>query len=58
MFGNGGCAELCIARHDYLGVFLAMLAGKLLEYGSFAWLATRFPERFTSGIGGLLRYRR
>lgn len=46
-----------IARQDYQSVFLAMLAGKILKYGLFAWLAARFPERFSSGIGGFLRYR-
>jgi membrane protein YqaA with SNARE-associated domain len=47
-----------IARHDYPGIFVAMLAGKSLKYGLFAWMATRFPERFNSGIAGLLRFRR
>lgn len=32
---------------DHLGaIFLAMLAGKLLKYGVFAWLTSHFPERF------------
>jgi len=47
-----------IARHDYLSIFIAMLTGKSLKYGLFAWMATRFPERFSNGIGGLLRFRR
>jgi membrane protein YqaA with SNARE-associated domain len=47
-----------IARQDYLGVFIAMLLGKLVKYAVFAWTATRFPERFSNGIGGFLRYRR
>lgn len=47
-----------IARHDILSVFVAMLAGKLIKYGVFAWLATRFPERFSNGIGGFFRYLR
>jgi membrane protein YqaA with SNARE-associated domain len=47
-----------IARHDYLSIFIAMLVGKLLKYGLFAWMATRFPERFSNGIGGLLGFLR
>jgi len=47
-----------IARHDPVSVFVAMLAGKLVKYGLFAWLATRFPERYRNGIGGFLRFRR
>jgi hypothetical protein len=39
-------------------VFLAMLAGKLIKYGLFAWLTTRFPERFSNGIGGYFRFLR
>jgi membrane protein YqaA with SNARE-associated domain len=45
-----------IARHDYLSIFIAMLAGKSLKYALFARMAARFPERFGSGIGGLLRF--
>jgi membrane protein YqaA with SNARE-associated domain len=47
-----------IARHDYVVVFMAMLVGKLLKYALVAWLAARFPERFSNGIIGFLRYRR
>jgi len=47
-----------IARQDYVSVFVAIFAGKLLKYGFFAWSVFRFPERFTNGIGGLLRSRR
>jgi membrane protein YqaA with SNARE-associated domain len=47
-----------IVRHDYVSVFAAMLAGKFLKYGLLAWAASRFPERFSSGIGGFFRYRR
>ncbi|MEI7970695.1 MAG: hypothetical protein WCJ69_17080 [Betaproteobacteria bacterium] len=35
-----------IARHDYALVFVAILAGKALKYGLFAWAATRFPDHF------------
>lgn len=47
-----------IARLDIFSVFIAMLAGKLIKYGLFAWLATRFPERFSNGIRGFIRYLR
>lgn len=47
-----------IVRHDYLSVFMAMLAAKSLKYGLLAWLAARFPERFSNGLVGFLRYRR
>ena len=47
-----------IARHDYFTVFAAMLAGKFVKYGLFAWFAARFPERFSDGIGNLFRSRR
>lgn len=47
-----------IARHDYLSIFVAMLAGKSLKYGLFAWMATRFPERFSNGVGGFIRFLR
>lgn len=47
-----------IARHDYLGVFIAMLAGKAIKYGLFAWAAARFPERFRDGLGAWLGLRR
>jgi membrane protein YqaA with SNARE-associated domain len=35
-----------IAWHDYLLVFLAMLAGKLLKYAAFAYVTKQFPNRF------------
>lgn len=47
-----------IAHHDRISVFVAMLAGKLIKYGLLAWLAARFPERFSNGIAGWLRWRR
>lgn len=40
-------------QHDYLGVAAAMFAGKLVKYGALAWMAARFPERFTDGLGAL-----
>lgn len=45
-----------IARQDYVGVFIAMLSGKALKYGLFAWLAARFPQRFARGMGNLFRW--
>lgn len=42
-----------IAQPDFLSVFVAMLAGKMVKYGLFAWVAARFPERFSNGIGSL-----
>jgi membrane protein YqaA with SNARE-associated domain len=47
-----------ITSHDYLIIFIAMLAGKTLKYGVFAWTATRFPERYSNGIAGFFRFRR
>ena len=46
-----------IAHHDYPAVFVAMLAGKIIKYGLFAWLASHFPERFRNGFAGLFRRR-
>ena len=46
-----------LVRHDYLGVFIAMVSGKLLKYGFFAWAAARFPERFGDGIANLFKRR-
>lgn len=43
------------AHHDYPSAFLAMLLGKLIKYGAFAWTASHFPERITLGIAQLLR---
>lgn len=43
-----------VARPDYLGVFVAMLFGKLIKYGVFAWLTAHFPERFNDGVGAML----
>ena len=42
-------------RPDYAGVFVAMLAGKLLKYGVFAWVSSHFPERVGRSLGALLR---
>lgn len=42
---------LASSHQDYAPIFLAMLGGKILKYGFFAWLARHFPER----IGGKLR---
>lgn len=42
-----------IVRHDDLAVFIVMLVGKWLKYGSYAWLTARFPERFGHGFRGL-----
>lgn len=36
-----------ITRHDYVLVFLAILAGKTIKYGVFAWGTARFPERLS-----------
>lgn len=44
-----------LGEHHYLGVFFAMLAGKALKYGAFAWLAAHCPERLRNGISGLFR---
>ncbi|WP_018988285.1 hypothetical protein [Aromatoleum toluclasticum] len=42
-------------RPDYVGVFVAMLAGKLMKYGTFAWASSHFPERVGKSLGALLR---
>lgn len=42
-------------RPDYAGVFVAMLAGKLLKYGAFAWTSSHFPERVGKTLGALLQ---
>jgi membrane protein YqaA with SNARE-associated domain len=47
-----------IIRHDDLDVFVVMLAGKLLKYGSYAWLTARFPERFGQGLQGFFTAKR
>lgn len=39
-----------VAHHDYVSIFAAMLAGKLVKYGLLAWVASRFPERFGNRI--------
>jgi hypothetical protein len=31
-------------RHDYAGVFVAMLSGKLIKYALFAWTTSRLPR--------------
>lgn len=43
-------------RQDYAGVFIALLLGKLIKYGVFAWTASHFPEQVSRGIGRLLRH--
>lgn len=48
-------AVFAIARPDYPSAFLAILAGKLLKYLAFAWLAARAPQRLGNGLGALLR---
>jgi membrane protein YqaA with SNARE-associated domain len=47
-----------IVRHDYVSIFVAMFMAKSLKYGVCAWMASRFPERFSNGIGGFLRHLR
>lgn len=42
-------------RQDYVGVFVAMLAGKLIKYGAFAWTASHFPERFGNVLRRIVR---
>lgn len=42
-----------ITRQDYIGIFIAMLAGKILKYGLFAWATNRFPEKLGSGFDAL-----
>lgn len=44
-----------IGQHEYTSILFVMLAGKLLKYGTFAWLAAHCPERISNGIGGLFR---
>ena len=36
-----------------VGVFLALVAGKILKYGVVAWLVARFPERFARRNGAI-----
>jgi hypothetical protein len=43
---------------DSIGIFIAMLLGKSLKYGLFAWMAVRFPDRFSNGMHGFFRFRR
>jgi membrane protein YqaA with SNARE-associated domain len=40
-------AFAAITRLPVPEVLIALLAGKLIKYGVYAWLVTRFPERFT-----------
>lgn len=35
-----------LSGHAVTPVFFAILLGKILKYGLFAWLASHFPERF------------
>ena len=41
-----------IARPDYLGVLLAVFAGKLIKYSTFAWITRRAPALFQNGSNG------
>ena len=41
-----------IARPDYLGVLLAVFAGKLIKYSTFAWITRRAPALFQNGTNG------
>lgn len=41
-----------IARPDYLGVLLAVFAGKLIKYTAFAWVTRRAPAFFQNGTNG------
>ena len=38
-----------ITRQDYVDVFVAIFAGKLLKYSVMAWLASRFPHLLAYG---------
>lgn len=44
-----------VSQAHYPAIFAVMLTGKLLKYGAFAWVAGRFPERFSDGFGNLVR---
>jgi membrane protein YqaA with SNARE-associated domain len=46
---------LGVSKPDTAVIFLAVLTGKLIKYGFIAWLASRFPDRFTDGLSALLR---
>lgn len=35
-----------LTGHSVVPVFVAILLGKILKYGLFAWLTSHFPERF------------
>lgn len=45
-----------IARPDYLGVLVAVFAGKLIKYATFAWITRRFPALFQNGANGSRRH--
>lgn len=47
-----------ITRQDTFSVLIVMLVGKSLKYGLFAWLAARFPERFSNGLRAILHRER
>jgi len=47
-----------VVQPQYAGIFAAMLLGKLLKYGFFAWAASHFPDRFSGGLAGFFRRRR
>ncbi|TAH42104.1 MAG: hypothetical protein EYC67_16335 [Betaproteobacteria bacterium] len=42
-------------QHDFVSAFAAMLLGKLIKYGAFAWTASHFPERVGRGLDRILR---
>lgn len=42
-----------ITSHDFADVLFAMLAGKLIKYGLFAWVAAKFPDRFAGRLGAI-----
>ncbi|GAA5184499.1 hypothetical protein GCM10025771_38710 [Niveibacterium umoris] len=46
---------LSAVRHDYLGVFLAVAAGKAIKYSVVAWAVSHFPDRLVGRIGRWIR---
>jgi membrane protein YqaA with SNARE-associated domain len=43
-----------VSRLPPIEVFLALLLGKLLKYGAYAWLAATFPRWFRGTLAGVL----
>jgi membrane protein YqaA with SNARE-associated domain len=43
-----------ILRPEPAAVFVTILVAKVIKYGIFGWLVSRFPGRFRSGLRGLL----